>query len=103
MRTLLILGLLALCAMVALGSDSQESHESFERYSPFISPRKANTFMMAQQRRNARMNERIRERRKSPQERQREICDDFDPCERFAMRYGFPAAYMRYFGRRVGK
>uniref|UniRef100_A0A452GN17 Matrix Gla protein n=1 Tax=Gopherus agassizii TaxID=38772 RepID=A0A452GN17_9SAUR len=42
----------------------------------------------------------IRERNKTPQERQREICEDYNPCERYAMRYGYIAAYKRYFGQR---
>ena len=99
MQTLVTLALLSTCAAVALGWDSHESNESFERYSPFISPRKANTFMTSRQKQNARMNERIREQHKTPQERQRETCDDYLPCERYAMRFGFPAAYRRFFGQ----
>ncbi|XP_069510557.1 matrix Gla protein [Ambystoma mexicanum] len=103
MHTLVIFALVITLATVTLSYDSQESNESFERYSPFVSPRRANTFMTYQQRRNARVNERIREQTKSPQERQREICDDYDLCERYAMRHGFPAAYRRYFGNRRTK
>uniref|UniRef100_A0A803JIN9 Matrix Gla protein n=2 Tax=Xenopus tropicalis TaxID=8364 RepID=A0A803JIN9_XENTR len=102
MKTLPVILLLALVAVVALAYDSYESHESLEVYDPFLNSRKANSFMNSQAK-NQRMNERIRERNKSPRERQREACEDYDPCERYALRYGFSAAYKRYFGQRRGE
>ncbi|KAM4651318.1 matrix Gla protein-like isoform 1-T4 [Discoglossus pictus] len=99
MKSLQILVLLGLVLAVALAYDSYESSESLERYDPFVSRWNANTFMSSQ-RRDQRMNERIRERTKSPRERQRETCEEYDPCERYALRHGFTAAYKRYFGQR---
>ncbi|XP_053577050.1 matrix Gla protein [Bombina bombina] len=98
MKSLQVLLLLGLIVAVAIAYDSFESQESFERYDPFVNSRNANSFMNSQ-RRNQRMNERMRERVKSPRERQRETCEDYDPCERYAMRYGFNAAYKRFFGQ----
>lgn len=46
---------------------------------------------------------RIRERNKAPQERQREICEDYYPCELYASRHGYAAAYRHYYGRRRTK
>lgn len=43
---------------------------------------------------------RIRERTKPFQELNREACDDFKLCERYAMVYGYNAAYNRYFRQR---
>ncbi|KAM9325866.1 matrix Gla protein [Gastrophryne carolinensis] len=102
MKTLGILLVLALVAAISLAYDSVESHESYERYDPFVSQRKAHSFMGSQGR-GSRMNERIRERNKSPQERQREVCEDYRPCERYALRRGYSAAYRKYFGQRTGK
>ncbi|XP_075039880.1 matrix Gla protein [Mixophyes fleayi] len=96
MRSLALL--LALAAVVTFAYDSIESHESYERYDPFVNSRNANSFMSTQQR-NTRMNERIRERNKSPQERQHEVCEDYKPCQHYALRHGVPAAYKRYFGQ----
>ncbi|XP_077323579.1 matrix Gla protein-like [Lithobates pipiens] len=101
MKTLGVLLFLALVAVVTLAYDSHESHESYEHYDPFVNPRTANTFMRTQQR-PSRMNERIRERNKSPQERQREVCEDYKPCDRYALRHGYTAAYRKYFGQRAG-
>lgn len=47
--------------------------------------------------------DRIRERRKTTQELQREECEDYSPCERYAMRHGYVAAYKRFFGQRRGE
>ncbi|KAF7248674.1 Matrix Gla protein [Varanus komodoensis] len=102
MRTLIILALLAVLMMAAFCYESHESIESHEFASPFISRRHANIFMNTEpeHRRNPYMLERIRERNKSPQERQRERCEDYELCEHYAMRHGYPAAYSRFFGSR---
>ncbi|XP_077133067.1 matrix Gla protein [Ranitomeya variabilis] len=96
MKTLALLLVVALAIAVTLAYDSHESHESYERYDPFVNSRNANSFMQ----RNVRMNERLRA--KSPWERQRETCEEYNPCERYAMRHGWGAAYKRYFGQRPG-
>lgn len=46
---------------------------------------------------------RIRDRNKGPQEHQREICEDYYPCELYAFNHGYAAAYKHYFGRRRTK
>ncbi|KAG9469143.1 hypothetical protein GDO78_021127 [Eleutherodactylus coqui] len=68
----------------------------------FVNPRKANSFFPSQQR-NIRMTDRLRERPKSVRERNRETCEDYNPCERYAIRHGWIAAYKRYFGQRNGR
>lgn len=45
---------------------------------------------------------RIRESTKPAYELNREACDDFRLCERYAMVYGYNAAYNRYFRKRRG-
>ncbi|NWS60084.1 MGP protein, partial [Chunga burmeisteri] len=70
---------------------------------PFINRRRANDFMQAGTRLEAISQERIRERIKAPQERQREMCEDYYPCELYAFRHGYAAAYRHYFGRRRTK
>ncbi|XP_044157141.1 matrix Gla protein [Bufo gargarizans] len=102
MRSLALLLVVALAIAVAFAYDSNESHESNERYDLFLNSRRANSFLPSQHR-NVRMNERIRERAKSPRERQRETCEDYDPCERYALRHGWAAAYKRYYGKRLGQ
>nr|KAF6453135.1 matrix Gla protein [Molossus molossus] len=121
MKSLLLLSILAALAVAALSYGdwcneenfcldiisvlslnwrcAQESHESMESYeiSPFINRRHANTFMSPQQRWRAKAQERIRERTKPPYEFNREACDDHKLCERYAMIYGYNAAYNRYF------
>ncbi|KAM4022011.1 matrix Gla protein isoform 1-T3 [Anomaloglossus baeobatrachus] len=99
MKTLALLLVVALATAVTLAYDSYESHESYERYDPFVSSRHANSFMPSQQR-NVRLADRLRA--KSPWERQRETCEEYNPCERYAMRHGWGAAYKRYFGQRNG-
>ncbi|KAM3914214.1 matrix Gla protein [Leptodactylus fuscus] len=99
MKVLATLLVVALAIAVTLAYDSYESHESYERYEPFVSPRRANSFIPSHQR-NIRANERLRERTKSVRERQRETCEDYNPCERYAMRHGWVAAYKRYFGKK---
>ncbi|XP_028603214.1 matrix Gla protein [Lacerta agilis] len=105
MRSLIILALLAVLMMAAFCYESHESIESHEFTSPFINRRHANIFMRTppENRRNQVVQERIRERNKTPQEQQREICEDYNPCERYAMRYGYASAYRRFFGHRRGK
>lgn len=81
-----------------------ESHESLESYeiNPFLNRRNANTFISPQQRWRAKAQERIRELNKPPYELNREACDDYKLCERYAMVYGYNAAYNRYFRQRPG-
>ncbi|KAK2101297.1 hypothetical protein P7K49_018963 [Saguinus oedipus] len=64
--------------------------------------RNANTFISPQQRWRAKVHERIRERSKPAHELNREACDDYKLCERYAMVYGYNAAYNRYFRQRPG-
>lgn len=45
---------------------------------------------------------RVRERNKPAYEINREACDDYKLCERYAMVYGYNAAYNRYFRQRRG-
>uniref|UniRef100_A0A8C0GLR8 Matrix Gla protein n=1 Tax=Chelonoidis abingdonii TaxID=106734 RepID=A0A8C0GLR8_CHEAB len=88
MRTLILLTLLAVLMVAAFcyGSQPQMPPGLFRCFAlMFISP-----YL-------------IRERNKTPQERQREICEDYNPCERYAMRHGYIAAYKRYFGQRRSK
>ncbi|XP_062989736.1 matrix Gla protein-like [Elgaria multicarinata webbii] len=105
MRTLIILALLAVLMMAGFCYESHESVESQEVISPFINRRHANVFMRTppENRRNLYLQERVRERNKTPQERQREICEDYNPCERYALRNGYASAYRRFFGHRRGK
>ncbi|XP_077195352.1 matrix Gla protein [Paroedura picta] len=102
MRTLIILAFLAVLMAAAFCYESHESMESHEFASPFINRRNAYNFMRTVPKRNSIIQERIRERNKTPQERQREICEDYNPCERYAMRHGYAAAYRRFFGPRKG-
>ncbi|KFP81679.1 Matrix Gla protein, partial [Acanthisitta chloris] len=100
MRTLIILMLLAVLVMAATCYESRESMESHEYLHPFINRRRANGFIQPDTRLEAITQERIRERHKAPQERQREICEDYYPCELYAFQHGYAAAYKHYFGRR---
>ncbi|NWZ42752.1 MGP protein, partial [Brachypodius atriceps] len=70
---------------------------------PFLNRRRANDFIQADTRLRGIAQERIRERSKSPQEHQRELCEDYYPCEMYAFRHGYAAAYKHYFGRRRTK
>ncbi|XP_055990617.1 matrix Gla protein [Sorex fumeus] len=101
MRRLLVLLLLAALALAAVGYESHESMESYE-ISPFINRRNANTFISPHLRWRAKAQERIRERTKPAYELSREACDDYKLCERYALVYGYPAAYNRYFRQRRG-
>ncbi|XP_035407626.1 matrix Gla protein [Cygnus olor] len=103
MRTLIILTLLATLVMAATCYESHESMESHEYLNPFINRRRANGFMQTDMRLEAIAQERIRERNKAPQEHQREICEDYYPCELYASRHGYAAAYRHYYGRRRTK
>ncbi|KFW77922.1 Matrix Gla protein [Manacus vitellinus] len=103
MRTLIILTFLAVLVMAATCYESHESMESHEHYYPFINRRRANDFIQADTRLGAITQERIRERTKAPHERQREICEDYYPCELYAYRHGYAAAYRHYFGKRRTK
>ncbi|NXM75767.1 MGP protein, partial [Serilophus lunatus] len=103
MRTVVILMLLAVLVMAATCYESHESMESHEYLNPFISRRRASDFIQTDTRLGAMSQERIRERHKAPQERQREICEDYYPCELYAFRHGYAAAYKHYFGRRRTK
>uniref|UniRef100_A0A8C8T0V9 Matrix Gla protein n=1 Tax=Pelusios castaneus TaxID=367368 RepID=A0A8C8T0V9_9SAUR len=99
MRTLILLTLLAVLMVAVFCYESHESMESHEFVDPFINRQNAHNFMRTPPRRNPIVQERIRERHKSPQERQREICEDYNPCERYALRHGYVAAYKRFFGK----
>uniref|UniRef100_A0A8C6ZDN8 Matrix Gla protein n=1 Tax=Nothoprocta perdicaria TaxID=30464 RepID=A0A8C6ZDN8_NOTPE len=91
MRSLIVLTLLAFLMMVATC------------YDPFLNRRRANDFIQPDTRLEGMSQERIRERMKAPQERQREMCEDYYPCELYAYRHGYAAAYRHYFGRRRTK
>ncbi|XP_066175504.1 matrix Gla protein isoform X2 [Sylvia atricapilla] len=97
MRTLVILTLLAALVIAAT------CYESHEYLNPFLNRRRANDFIQADTRLRAITQERIRERSKAPQEHQRELCEDYYPCEMYAFRHGYAAAYKHYFGRRRTK
>ncbi|NWU21552.1 MGP protein, partial [Dyaphorophyia castanea] len=103
MRTLIILTLLAVLVMAATCYESHESMESHEYFNPFLNRRRANDFIQADSRLRANTQERIRERSKGIQEHQRELCEDYYPCEIYAYRHGYAAAYKHYFGRRRTK
>uniref|UniRef100_A0A8C5TVL8 Matrix Gla protein n=1 Tax=Malurus cyaneus samueli TaxID=2593467 RepID=A0A8C5TVL8_9PASS len=103
MRTLIILMLLAVLVMAATCYESHESMESHEYLNPFLNRRRANDFIQADSRLRGFTQERIRERSKAPQEYQRERCEDYHPCEMYASRHGYTAAYKHYFGRRRTK
>ncbi|NXR80984.1 MGP protein, partial [Pycnonotus jocosus] len=103
MRTLVILALLAALVIAATCYESHESMESHEYLNPFLNRRRANDFIQADTRLRGITQERIRERSKPPQEHQRELCEDYYPCEMYAFRHGYAAAYKHYFGRRRTK
>ncbi|TRZ10713.1 hypothetical protein HGM15179_016411 [Zosterops borbonicus] len=103
MRTLVILALLAALMIAATCYESHESMESHEYLNPFLNRRRANDFIQSDSRLRAIAQERIRERSKAPQEYQRELCEDYYPCEMYAFRHGYAAAYKHYFGRRRTK
>ncbi|NXM45948.1 MGP protein, partial [Gymnorhina tibicen] len=103
MRTLIVLTLLAVLVMAATCYESRESMESHEYFNPFLNRRRASDFIQADTRLRAITQERIRERSKATQEHQRELCEEYYPCEIYAYRHGYPAAYKHYFGRRRTK
>ncbi|NXJ59384.1 MGP protein, partial [Rostratula benghalensis] len=70
---------------------------------PFLNRRRANGFIQTDSTLEGISRERIRGRHKAPQERQREICEDYYPCELYAFHHGYAAAYKHYFGRRRTK
>ncbi|XP_007196094.1 matrix Gla protein [Balaenoptera acutorostrata] len=101
MKSLLLLSILAALTVAALCYESYESMESYE-INPFINRRNANIFISPQQRWRVKAQERIREHSKPAYEINREACDDFKLCERYAMLYGYNAAYNHYFRQRPG-
>ncbi|XP_003797836.1 matrix Gla protein [Otolemur garnettii] len=101
MKILLLLTLLAALAVAVLCYESHESMESYE-INPFLNRRNANTFISQHQRWRAKAQERVRERTKPAYEINREACDDYKLCERYALLYGYNAAYNRYFRQRRG-
>ncbi|KAM6384630.1 matrix Gla protein [Alca torda] len=103
MRTLIILMFLAVLVMAATCYESHESMESYEYLNPFLNRRRANGFIQADRRQGAIPWTRFRDRNKGPQEHQREICEDYYPCELYAFNHGYAAAYNHYFGRRRTK
>ncbi|NXN62073.1 MGP protein, partial [Rynchops niger] len=103
MRALIILMLLAVLVMAATCYESHESMESHEYLNPFLNRRRANGFIQADRNHGAIPWSRIRDRNKGPQEHQREICEDYYPCELYAFNHGYAAAYKHYFGRRRTK
>ncbi|KAM9257538.1 matrix Gla protein [Morus bassanus] len=103
MRTLIILTLLAVLVMAATCYESHESMESHEYLNPFINRQRANDFIQGDTRLEAISQDRIRKRIKTHLERQREICEDYRPCENYAFQHGYAAAYRHYFGRRRTK
>ncbi|NXV51441.1 MGP protein, partial [Uria aalge] len=70
---------------------------------PFLNRRRANGFIQADRSQGAIPWTRFRDRNKAPQEHQREICEDYYPCELYAFNHGYAAAYRHYFGRRRTK
>ncbi|NXX95507.1 MGP protein, partial [Centropus bengalensis] len=98
-----ILSTMSYHVFYSLSPESHESMESHEYLNPFINRRRANDFIQADRRLEAISQERIRERNKAPQERQREICENYYPCEAYAFRHGYAAAYRHYFGKRRTK
>ncbi|NXO82142.1 MGP protein, partial [Sitta europaea] len=103
MRALVILTLLAVLVIAATCYESHESMESHEYLNPFLNRRRASDFIHADTRLSAITRERIRERMKAPLEYQRELCEEYYPCEMYALRHGYAAAYKHYFGRRRTK
>ncbi|NXK00182.1 MGP protein, partial [Corythaixoides concolor] len=103
MRTLIIFAILAVLVMTATCYVSVYSEQPLAFSDPFFNRRRAHDFIQADTRLEAISQERIRERNKAPQERQREICEDYYPCELYAFRHGYAAAYRHYFGRRRTK
>uniref|UniRef100_A0A8B9DZ36 Matrix Gla protein n=1 Tax=Anser cygnoides TaxID=8845 RepID=A0A8B9DZ36_ANSCY len=95
MRALIIITLLATLVMAATSTTP--------KLQTYLDPRRANGFMQTDMRLEAIAQERIRERNKAPQEHQREICEDYYPCELYASRHGYAAAYRHYYGRRRTK
>ncbi|XP_043924090.1 matrix Gla protein [Protopterus annectens] len=78
--------------------ESHESSESRERGKPFVTARKANSFI--NRREKSRYYERMSEQYKSPYEKTREKCEDYIPCDNYAARYGYRAAIQHYFNKR---
>uniref|UniRef100_A0A8C9MUE1 Matrix Gla protein n=1 Tax=Serinus canaria TaxID=9135 RepID=A0A8C9MUE1_SERCA len=88
MRTLVVLVLLAVLVMKTPNLQA------------FMGLRRASDFIQGDTRLRGITQERIRERGKALHEHQRELCEDYYPCEMYAFRHGYPAAYKHYFGGR---
>ncbi|NWW48627.1 MGP protein, partial [Pedionomus torquatus] len=103
MRTLVLLTLLAVLVMAATCYVSVYSEQPLVFSDPFLNRRRANGFIQTDTNLEGISRERIRGRHKAPQERQREMCEDYYPCELYAFHHGYAAAYKHYFGRRRTK
>nr|ADM53100.1 matrix Gla protein [Acipenser naccarii] len=92
MRFLIWFAVVALWIAVCFSYESDESFDSGEDV--FMNPYSANSFMNSNtnRRQTGYYYERLMERYKSPRERQRESCEEYTPCDRFARRYGYQQA-----------
>ncbi|XP_043924103.1 osteocalcin [Protopterus annectens] len=104
MRTLFLLTLCALAVICFCKRDAdsshsaQDSHGSQSREAVVVRKKTANAFMKRHKRSYYDYVERYYEQFKTPQERQREICEHYQPCDQMADQVGADEAYRRYFG-----